>query len=304
MHLGARLHRYTGNSTFGDWAGKAWEWSEDVGLLKGGAIYDGARAQQNCSAINKVEFSYNSGVYILGAAHMYNTVRIISPFLCFFAPSQKFGHLQHFVHQTTDAKWKDRLDSVLQHGLKQFFKDGAAYESACEAAGTCTTDMAFFKGIFVQMLASAAQVAPHIADTVLPVLRTSAAAAVTSCGGSEDATCGLDWTTAKSDGKANAGTACNVLSSVAPLLAKAGDAPHTAKTGGTSSGSTSTSSGNSSTSSTSSSNGNSTTAGQGDNGKDGKDSKNASTDKKGAASRMSGSIALSLVMACVTVLLL
>ncbi len=74
MNLGARLNRYTGNSTFGDWADKAWDWVEETGLIKDGAIYDGAHAQLNCSDINKVEFSYSSGVYILGAAHMYNTV--------------------------------------------------------------------------------------------------------------------------------------------------------------------------------------------------------------------------------------
>ncbi len=40
------------------------------------AIYDGGDAQMNCTDINKVEFSYNNGLYVLGAAHMYNQVRI------------------------------------------------------------------------------------------------------------------------------------------------------------------------------------------------------------------------------------
>lgn len=150
-------------------------------------------------------------------------------------------------YQTTDSKWKDRLDSVLEHSLKVFFKDGAAFEAACESSGKCGSDLTFFKGIFVQMLASAAQVAPHIADTVLPVLQKSAEAAVKSCAGPDHA-CGFAWTSGEFDDKANAGTECNVLPSVAPLLARAGDAPYTAKTGGISSGSTSggsSSSGNS-----------------------------------------------------------
>ncbi|KAJ4155193.1 hypothetical protein LMH87_000450 [Akanthomyces muscarius] len=282
MNLGARLNRYTGNSTFGDWADKAWDWVEETGLIKDGAIYDGAHAQLNCSDINKVEFSYSSGVYILGAAHMYNT--------------------------TTDSKWKGRLDSVLEHALKVFFEDGAAVEVACESFGRCTSDMLFLKGIFVQMLASAAQVAPYIADTVLPVLQKSAEAAVKSCAGPDDA-CGFEWTSGEFDDKANAGTECNVLSSVAPLLAKAGDAPYTAKTGGISSGSTSGGSSGTTTTGDSTAGSNSTTTGNGgddsgNSGNGGKTGKDGSGDKKGAATKMGGSVVVGLVMACAVVLLL
>jgi mannan endo-1,6-alpha-mannosidase len=38
-------------------------------------IYDGAHVGTNCTDINKAQFSYNNGVYLLGAAHMYNYVR-------------------------------------------------------------------------------------------------------------------------------------------------------------------------------------------------------------------------------------
>ena len=37
-------------------------------------IYDGAHIETNCTDINKVQFSYNMGVYLLGAANMYNYV--------------------------------------------------------------------------------------------------------------------------------------------------------------------------------------------------------------------------------------
>jgi mannan endo-1,6-alpha-mannosidase len=40
-------------------------------------IYDGAHIETNCTDINKVQFSYNMGVYLLGAANMYNYVRQI-----------------------------------------------------------------------------------------------------------------------------------------------------------------------------------------------------------------------------------
>lgn len=37
-------------------------------------IYDGAHVEQNCTDINKAQFSYNNAVYLIGAAHMYNHV--------------------------------------------------------------------------------------------------------------------------------------------------------------------------------------------------------------------------------------
>ncbi|KAJ6779625.1 hypothetical protein PWT90_05639 [Aphanocladium album] len=269
MHLGARLHRYTGNATYGDWADKAWAWAEEAGLVKAGAVFDGAHIEENCTDINKIEFSYGSSVYILGAAHMYNA--------------------------TSDSKWKDRLDAVLKHSLERFVKDDVVYEFACETVGTCTSDMTFLKGIFVQMLAGAAQVAPHIADTVLPVLRKNAAAVVKSCAGSGSA-CGFDWTEGKFDDKENAGSECNALSAIAPLLAKAGDAPYTAKTGGSSTGSTGSGSGSGGSGNSTSGDGN----GSGNSG----DKGGKGNGKTGAASKMGGSVGLGLVMACAAVLLL
>lgn len=76
LNLGARLYRYTGNSTFSDWVNKTWNWMESVGFLNNEtyAIYDGANVDDNCTDINKAEFSYNNGVFALGAAYMYNAV--------------------------------------------------------------------------------------------------------------------------------------------------------------------------------------------------------------------------------------
>lgn len=42
-------------------------------------IYDGAHVGTNCTDINKAQFSYNNGVFLLGAAHMYNYVRTLLP---------------------------------------------------------------------------------------------------------------------------------------------------------------------------------------------------------------------------------
>lgn len=78
--LGARLARYTGNSTYAEWAEKAWNWAVDVGVIgERFEIYDGTSAANNCSDINHVQWSYNNGVFLHGAAHMWNYVRDYPP---------------------------------------------------------------------------------------------------------------------------------------------------------------------------------------------------------------------------------
>lgn len=75
FNLGARLARYTNNNTYADFAEKAWDWTTSVGLIDNQyKIYDGAHIETNCTDINKVQFSYNMGVWTLGAAMMYNHV--------------------------------------------------------------------------------------------------------------------------------------------------------------------------------------------------------------------------------------
>jgi mannan endo-1,6-alpha-mannosidase len=78
FNLGARLARYTGNATYARWAEKSWDWVTSVGLLDPHFnIYDGSDDNLNCTQINHVQFSYNPGIYLLGAANMYNYVCFI-----------------------------------------------------------------------------------------------------------------------------------------------------------------------------------------------------------------------------------
>ena len=77
--MGARLARYTGNTTYADWAEKTWDWITSVGFMDSNYnIYDGAHVETNCTDLNKAQFSYNNAVYLLGAAYMYNYVRFPS----------------------------------------------------------------------------------------------------------------------------------------------------------------------------------------------------------------------------------
>lgn len=76
FNVAARLARYTGNATYAEWANKAWNWVESMGLLDSNyQIYDGTSVNGNCSSIDHVRWSYNTGVFLYGAAVMYNYVR-------------------------------------------------------------------------------------------------------------------------------------------------------------------------------------------------------------------------------------
>ena len=87
FNIGARLARYTGNSTYGDWAETTWDWLFSVGFVDPDTyeVYDGAHVQANCTDINKAEFSYNCAVLAQGAAYMYSYVSFTTrvPVDCF-----------------------------------------------------------------------------------------------------------------------------------------------------------------------------------------------------------------------------
>lgn len=76
FNIASRLARYTGNATYADWAEKTWDWMENVGLMSSEYIvYDGTSDTTNCSTIDHLQFSYNQGIFLFGAAVMYNYVR-------------------------------------------------------------------------------------------------------------------------------------------------------------------------------------------------------------------------------------
>lgn len=108
---------------------------------------------------------------------------------------------------------------------------------ACEEHMSCTTDMLSFKGYVHRWLATATQVAPFITDTVMPILRSSAEAAISTCTGEANGrTCGFKWNKRVYDGSHGAGQQMNVLGAVSTLLIGQSKVPFTNNTGGTSRG--------------------------------------------------------------------
>ncbi|KAK9412953.1 putative Family 76 glycosyl hydrolase [Seiridium unicorne] len=213
FNLGARLARYTNNETYAKWAEDTWDWVRSVGFMDDDYnIYDGAHVETNCTDINKAQFSYNNGVYLLGAAYMYN-------------------------YTDGSQTWKDRLDGLIAGTLRVFFPNNIAFEIACEEHMTCTTDMLSFKGYVHRWMSTITQVAPYTAEQLLPILKTSATAGVNQCtGGSDQRTCGFGWASGAFDGSVGAGQTMNVLGAVSSLLIGSSKVPVTNATGGTSGG--------------------------------------------------------------------
>lgn len=220
FNIAARLARYTGNETYADWAGKVYDWQVDVGFIRPDfSVEDGGEMDTACE--NRTEFlwSYNAGVFIHGAAVMYNL--------------------------TESDDWKDRLDGLLDNAVDTFFNGSVAVEQACEPYGTCNIDQRSFKGYLLRWLSGTAQLAPHTSEIIVPLLRASGEAAAAACDGNPPAedfrgrpgtACGQDWTKGRFDGWAGVGEQMNALAAVQYSLTREARPPVTGEDGGTSKG--------------------------------------------------------------------
>ena len=76
FQLAARLARYTGNSTYTDWANKSYDWIADSSLITSDfKVYDGA-AVSDCNNPNKLQWTFNAADLVYGSAVMYNLVSL------------------------------------------------------------------------------------------------------------------------------------------------------------------------------------------------------------------------------------
>ncbi|KPM36504.1 Mannan endo-1,6-alpha-mannosidase DCW1 [Neonectria ditissima] len=213
--LGARLALFTGNQTYADWSDKTWDWMEEVEFInkKNWAVYDGAHIETGCTNIVPYQFSYNAGGFILGAAAMYN--------------------------YTESEVWKERLDNLIE-GVKVFFSGpnkNIMTEVACEPVKLCNVDQQSFKAYLSRWLAVTTQWAPHTAETIIPLLKTSAVAAAKQCvGGDNGHMCGMIWNKDKYDGTTGVGQQMSSLEVTLSCIVQSRGAPMTADNGGTSKG--------------------------------------------------------------------
>ncbi|KXJ94982.1 family 76 glycoside hydrolase [Microdochium bolleyi] len=217
MNMAARVGRYTGNTTYFEWAEKTWDFIRGLKYVADDyQVYDGAHEPTGCQTINPFTFSYNAAVLMQSCAYMYNA--------------------------TNGAdKWKQQIDGLLNRTIVSFFGEtGVAFERNCEGASTgCNTDMRSFKGYLHRWMASTMKLAPYTAPTIMPVLRSSAKAALKTCtGGTNGRMCGFQWRSGEFVGPAGAGEQMNVLGALMSVMNPADiRAPLTNATGGTSGGS-------------------------------------------------------------------
>ncbi|OBT78038.1 hypothetical protein VF21_03169 [Pseudogymnoascus sp. 05NY08] len=220
FNIGSRLASYTGNDTYANWAEKTWDWTQKIGLIDAQYnIYDGTDDLSNCTTINHVQYSYNAGVWILGAAHMYNI--------------------------TKSDVWKARVQGLLDQSIK-IFSDaatGVMIERDCELTepASCNTDEKSFKAYLARWMAATSQVAPFTAPTISKFLLTSAKAAAAQCtGGTNGRACGLRWVhngaTGVWDGTTGVGEEMAALEVIQSTIIGQTAGPVTNTTGGTSVG--------------------------------------------------------------------
>lgn len=214
MNLAARLAVYTGNKTYAEWADKTWDWTRDIGLMSDKyKFYDGKNDLLNCTDLNSIQWTYNAGVYLHSAAHMYNYTK-------------------------GSQVWRERIEGILKGLDIFFFKDtNVMYEVACEQRNSCKVDQRSFKAYLARWMAATTQMAPFTKDYIMPRLRASAEAAAKACTGGEDGKqCGLKWTTGKFDGDLGVGEQMAALEIFQSNLIDKMKGPVTNSTGGTSKG--------------------------------------------------------------------
>lgn len=221
FNLGARLAKYTGNDTYAFWAEKAWDWTARIGLIDHDYnIFDGSDDLLNCSEINHVQYSYNAGVWLLGAANMYN-----------FTNGSEI--------------WRDRTQKILDRSIAFFGEANTSIlvEVACETQvpPTCNTDMKSFKAYLTRWMAATTKMAPFTHPQISAFLLTNAKAAAAQCiGGDKGRACGLKWIndgkTGVWDGTTGVGEQMSALEVIQSTLIQETKGPVTNNTGGTSKG--------------------------------------------------------------------
>lgn len=232
FNLGARLARYTGNDTYAQWAERIWDWEASIGLIDTSYnVFDGSSLNDNCTGITRLQWTYNAGIFLHGAANMFNYVRIPPPPLkLLLTPLQTKG----------SQTWQERTAGLLKN-TNIFFTNSIMEEQACETVGTCDTDQLSFKAYFSAWLAQTTVLAPFTFSTIAPLLASSAKAAGAACsGGSQGTTCGFKWTQNTYDGTTGVGQQMSALGAINSALIQVPQAkavvPVTNSTGGTSIG--------------------------------------------------------------------
>ena len=187
-----------------------------MGLVdrQSGAVYDGVSVDNNCSQIDRPQWSYNAGTALQAAAALWNA--------------------------TSDQKWHDEVDLIVK-GLDYFVQDGAIVERNCENnpadATGCTMDQKSFKNVLVKGMAVTAKYCPWTAAQLDQMIGANAQAAAKACVCGTGNQCPLAYTgdsNANCNGDYGIGQQMDALEAIISTLNPEVAGPVTQSTGGTS----------------------------------------------------------------------
>lgn len=224
FNLASRLGAYTGNQTYFQWADKAWDWLEHVGLIgENYDIYDGTSIDDNCTSLDHTLWTYTAGMMLNGAAVMWNATTADAS-----------------ASEVSADTWKARTQGIWNATVRNCFHgtNNMIMQEICEPTNNCNTDQQSFKAYLSRFMASSAKVAPWLWDDVRPYIEASAVAAGLQCsGGADGNTCGLKWVDNSTyDGSAGVGQQMGALEILGALLVKQAASPVSSSSGGTSQG--------------------------------------------------------------------
>ena len=193
FQLAARLAYITGNSSYGDWAEKVWDWMAQSELfqVQGDTLYiwDNTDSNNNCTTVDNFVWSYNYGTVLMGAAYMYN-------------------------YTNGSSLWEGRVQQILTSTFSLFFpaKYGGniMWELECEDKLICDQNQKSFKAYLSRWLAVTSLLVPSTAGQITPKLQASAEGAAGQCSGGGNV-CGLQWFTSTYDGQTGVGEEVSVV---------------------------------------------------------------------------------------------
>ncbi|PWY91785.1 hypothetical protein BO94DRAFT_379742 [Aspergillus sclerotioniger CBS 115572] len=214
-------------------ASTVWDWSvsSDMVVESNWTInfmVENTTASGNCSSYygTRVEYTYPYGLYLSGAAYMYNV--------------------------TSAAIWKTRAEGLLNTTLSMFVDDGVIVERAInlnpdlgwEGDIVWDDDEYALKGLLASCLAVTTRFLPDTIDRIEPLLRSTAKAVAKQCSGTSNGTvCGSDWTDSTYDQNPNFFSSMSAVNAFTANLMMAQNSV-SASTSGSSTNGTSSGTGN------------------------------------------------------------
>ena len=209
FQLAARLARYTGNTTYAEWASTTWDWMVATNLIDSSFnVYDGTDVKINCTAVDHNVWSYNAGIFLYGSAVLAN--------------------ISGNDHDR--STWTTRTQGLLDATSARFFSPypnatNVAFEFMCEEVNLCNADEISFKAYLARWMTTTAKMLPAMRDQIMSLVVPSAKAAAATCSGQGKNSCGTKWYTGGWDGTTGLGQQMAVLEMVLGLLVDGAGGP-------------------------------------------------------------------------------